>query len=297
MELQQLRGFYEVAREGSFTRAADKLHLTQPAVSQQVKALEGEVGQLLVERGRRGVRLTEAGEALFRRARSVLAEVAAAREELDAMGQGLRGRVLLATSDTNCTYVLPAVLRRFREQFPAVAVDIRNKMSSEVSALVLADDIDFGLATLPVRDRGLETEPLFERGDVWICPAGHPLARRKSVQPATAGRYPLLALERRSQSRALLDEVLLAAGITPVLAMELGSIEIIKQFVEIGFGIALVPAVSVAREVADGRLAAVGARGMARRAVGLVRHRGRPLSAAAMALLELIRDNLSGARI
>ena len=296
MELQQLRGFCEVARQGSFTRAAGRLYLTQPAVSQQIRALEEELGQSLLERGRKGVRLTHAGEVLFRRARSVLGELAAARAELEEMGTHVRGRVLLATSDTNCTYVLPPVLRRFRGRFPEVEVDIRNKMSSEIGQLVLADEIDFGLATLPIRDRGLSTEPVFERSDVWICPAGHPLSRRKAVLPATAGRHPLLALERGSQSRALLDAMLRGARTAPSIAMELGSIEIIKRFVEIGFGVALVPRVSVADEVAAGRLAAVAARGVPRRSVGLVRHRGRPASPAAAALMELMRGELAGLR-
>ena len=296
MELQQLRGFCEVARQGSFTRAADRLFLTQPAVSQQIRALEEELGQSLLERGRKGVRLTDAGEALFRRARSVLGEVAAARAELEQMGTGVRGRVLLATSDTNCTYVLPPVLRRFRERFPEVEVDIRNKMSPEIGQLVLADEIDFGLATLPISGRGLSTEPVFERSDVWILPPGHPLSGRKAVLPATVGRYPLLALERGSQSRSLLDAVLRGAGAAPSIAMELGSIEIIKRFVEIGFGVALVPQVSVAAEAAAGRLAAVVARGVPRRSIGLVRHRGRPASPAAAALMELIRGELAGLR-
>ena len=296
MELQQLRGFYEVARRGSFTGAAQKLFLTQPAVSQQIKALEEELGQSLLERGRKGVRLTPAGEALFRRARSVLGELAAARAELEEMGSLVRGRVLLATSDTNCTYVLPPVLRRFRERFPEVEVDIRNKMSPEIGHLVRADEIDFGLATLPIRGRGLSTEPVFERRDVWICSPEHPLSRRAAVMPATAGRHPLLALERGSQSRSLLDAVLRGAGTTPAIVMELGSIEVIKRFVEIGFGVALVPEVSIAAEAEAGRLAAVAARGVPRRSVGLVRHRGRPSPPAAAALMGLMREELSGLR-
>ena len=296
MELQQLRGFYEVAREGSFTRAAARLFLTQPAVSQQVKSLEEELGQALIVRGRRRVDLTAAGRALYARTTTVFAELAGARQELDAMGQVVRGRVILATSDTNCTYVLPTVLRRFRTRYPQVEVDIRNKMSSEVRQLTLSDHVDFGLVTLPARDRGLRAEPLFERGDVWICPPGHELSVRKSIRPATVGRFPLLALERGSQSRALLDDVLQRAGVRPRPAMELGSIEIIKRFVEIGFGIALVPAVSVVREVAEGRLVAVAALGFDNRSIGLVRHRGRPESPAAAALAQMMREDLSGVK-
>jgi DNA-binding transcriptional LysR family regulator len=297
MELQQLRGFYEVAREGSFTRAAARLFLTQPAVSQQVKALEEELGQELIVRGRRGVGLTEAGEVLYARTGTILGELEAARQELDALGQVIRGRVILATSDTNCTYVLPPVLRRFRQRYPEVEVDIRNKMSSEVRQMTMEDQIDFGLVTLPARDKGLRAESLFTRGDVWICPQGHELANKRSVQPVTAGRFPLLALERGSQSRALLDEVLQRAGVTPRLAMEVGSIEIIKQFVEIGFGIALVPAVSVVREAAEGRLCTVVARGFEHRGIGLVRHRGRPESPAAAVLAQMMREDLSGVSI
>jgi DNA-binding transcriptional LysR family regulator len=297
MELQQLRGFYEVAREGSFTKAAASLFLTQPAVSQQVKALEEELGQALIVRGRRGVALTAAGHVLYARTGSVFAELDAARQELDGLGQVVRGRVILATSDTNCTYVLPPVLRRFRTRYTEVEVDIRNKMSSEARQLTLADQVDFGLVTLPARDRGLRAEVLFTRGDVWICPTEHELAGRKSIQPTTASRFPLLALERGSQSRALLDEVFHKAGVAPRLAMELGSIEIIKQFVEVGFGIALVPAVSVLREAAEGRLATVGASGFEQRAIGLVWHRGRPESPAAAALAQMMREDLCDVKI
>jgi DNA-binding transcriptional LysR family regulator len=205
--------------------------------------------------------------------------------------------VTLATSDTNCTYVLPTVLRRFRARYPEVELDIRNKMSSEVRQLTLADHVDFGLVTLPAPDRGLRAEPLYERGDVWICPPGHDLEQRQSIRPATAGRFPLLVLERGSQSRALLDDVLQRAGVTPRPAMELGSIEIIKRFVEIGFGIALVPAVSVVREVAEGRLVAVAALGLDNRPSVLLRHRGRPESPAAAALAQMMREELSGTKI
>lgn len=290
MELQQLRGLCEVAREGSFTRAARHLFITQSAVSQQIRNLEDEVGQQLVERTRGGARLTPAGQILARRARLVLDELRLAREEIDTQAAHIGGRVILATSDTNCTYILPPVLQAFREQFPAVELDIRNKMSSEIAPLVLDDDIDFGLATLPMRHARLACEPLFERRDVWICAADHTLAGRRRVAPRKVAEFPLLALERGSQSRVLLDEIFQRAGVVPQVVMELGSIEVLKRFAEIGFGLAMVPAVAVAEEVDAGRLVAIPVTGEPRRSVGLVQHRARLPSAAAAALLARLRS-------
>lgn len=294
MELQQLRGFYEVAREGSFTRAARNLFLTQPAVSLQVKSLEEELGQRLVERAGRSLRLTTAGEILLGRARTVFGELAAAQEEIEALRQVIRGRVVIGTSDTNCTYVLPGVLAEFRTACPEVAVEVRNKMSSEVGQLVLEDRVDFGLATLPLTHRRLRTEALFRRDEALICGAEHRLARRRSVRLETVAAEPLLLLEQGSRSRAALDEAFQRAGLNPEVAMNLGSIEVIKRFVEEDFGVSVVPRVAVAEEVKEGRLAAARVQGLEPRAVGLVTHRGRRLSAAASALVAAVRERLQG---
>ncbi|MFH1567099.1 MAG: LysR family transcriptional regulator [Gemmatimonadota bacterium] len=294
MELQQLRGFCEVAREGSFTRAAARLFVTQPAVSQQIRALEAELDQVLLERSGRSVKLTEAGQILFRRAGAILAEVEAARQEVAALGEVMRGRVVVGTSDTNCSYVLPGLLTAFRAAHPGVAVEVRNRMSSEVGQLVLEDRVDFGLATLPVRHRSLVNRALFTRRDVLVCPPGHRLARRRSVRMVDLAGEPLLLLEQGSRSRALLDQAFAAAGLHPTAAMDLGSIEVIKRFAEIGCGLAVVPAVAVAREVDEGRLAAVPVQGLLPREIGLVLHRGRQLPAPAAAFVARMEEALAG---
>ena len=206
MDLQQLRGFYEVARERSFTKAAGRLFLTQPAISQQVKALEEELGDQLIERRRGGVVLTPAGEILFRRTRQMLGHLRGAREELDALRNVLTGTVTVATSDTNCMYVLPVVLERFRRQFPDVAVVVLNKLSSEVGLLVADDEVDFGLATLPLAHGNLTTEPLFTRRDVLICPPEHRWSQRRQISAQSVAAEPLLVLEQGSMSRTLLDQ-------------------------------------------------------------------------------------------
>lgn len=295
MELHQLRGFFEVARERSFTRAAERLFLTQPAISLQLKALEEELGQALFERGRKSVRLTPAGEILFGYVREVFSRLEEARNEIDALGRLLGGRLVIGTSDTNCTYILPPVLETFRQRYPGVELDIRNRMSAEVGQLVLDHEVDFGLATLPVRHRDLVCEGLFGRRDVLVCPPGHEMAGRKFVQFRTLAQYPLLVLERGSTSRRLLEDALRAAGLELQTAMNLGGIEVIKRFVEIGLGLALVPRFAVRAEVETGRVAAVEVRGLETRAVGLVEHRGRQRSPAAEAFVGLLRDYTAGA--
>ena len=297
MELHQLRGFYEIAREGSFTKAADRLFVTQPAISLQLKALEDELGERLVERTRGRARLTPAGEILYRRARSVFDELNGMREDMEALRQVVRGRVTVGTSDTNCTYVLPEVLTQFRERYPGVEVDIRNKMSSDVGHLVLEDQVDFGLATLPLRHPGLECEVLFTRRDLLICPPDNALAGRRSVQMKTVAREPLLVLEEGSRSRELLEQSVNEAQMDMTASMCLGSIEVIKRFVEIGFGIAVVPAISVEVEAAAGRLVAVPIRGLKTRSIGLVEHGGRRRSAATSAFVQVMQQRLAGKRL
>ena len=297
MELHQLQGFYEVAREGSFTRAADKLYLTQPAISLQLKGLEEELGETLFERRRRNARLTPAGEILFRRAKAVFDELAAARDEIGGLRQVLRGRLVIGTSDTNCSYVLPPVLRGFRDRYPEVEIDIRNKMSSEVGRMVLGDEVDLGLATLPVRHRSLVNEVLFARRDVLICRPDHELAGKRSTTLKRVAAQPLLALEQGSTTRKLMDEMFLRAGLDAEVAMNLGSIEVLKRFVEIGLGLALVPEVAVGAETAAGRLAAVPVAGLPARDIGLVEHKGRRRSPAAAAFVEMLQAQLSGKRL
>ena len=294
MELNQLRGFYEIAREGSFTRAADKLYLTQPAISLQVKALEEELDVALFERNRRQIRLTPAGEVLVQHARGIFEQLAAAQSEIAALQDVLRGQLVIGTSDTNCTYVLPELLRTFAEEHLHVEVDVRNKMSSEVVRLVLDDAVDFGLATLPVRRRDLVTAECFRRREAFICPPDHPLGGRKIVRLEEIAQYPVLALERGSTSRHLLDESCRRAELVLPVSMNLGSIEVIKRFVESGLGVAVVPQVAVAGEVADGRLAAASIRGVAPRSVGIVERKGRRRAPATEVFIAMLQERLAG---
>ena len=136
-------------------------------------------------------------------------------------------------------------------------------MSSQVLQLVLDHEVDFGIATLPMVHRQVTTETLFHREEVVICPVDHPLSSAAAVSLAQVSPYPLLALSPGSTSRQLLDLAFQHAGVPMQVAMNLGSMEVIKRFVEIGLGVAIVPRVAVAEEVQQGRLAALARRGAA----------------------------------
>lgn len=297
MDLYQLRGFYEIALARSFTRAADKLFLTQPAISLQIKALEDELGESLFDRKRREIRLTAAGEVLFKHVQQIFDGLEDARNEIAALHKELNGRLVLGTSDTNCTYILPGVLEEFRRCYPAVDLDIRNRISPEIANLVANDGVDIGLVTLPVRHRDVQAHPLLQRQDVLICRPDHCLRERKRIRLTEVTTFPLLVLERGSTSRQLLEAAFVEGGMCPLVAMELGGIEVLKRFVEIGLGIAIVPQVAVAQEVERGQLHAVQITGLPASRVGWIERRGRVRSAAASAFVQLIEAQLAKKRI
>jgi DNA-binding transcriptional LysR family regulator len=293
MDLDQMRGFLETAREKSFTKAAAKLFLTQPAVSLQVKALETELGTQRFERRGKQVLLTDAGRLLYERSEVILELVTRVHQDMASLGVLKTGRLRVGTSDTNCAYVLPPVVKAFREAYPGVELRLTDRMSADVVRLVMDGNVDFGLATLPVGDMRVKTEFLFFREDVMICPTGHPLARQEHVSLQEVTAYPMLMLAQGSTSRAMLDRVLLQLNLTAHMVMELGSIEVIKRFVEIGLGVALVPEVAVREEVLGKRIVAVRVVDLPAREVGLVQRQNGHLSRAAEVFLAFLKTHVA----
>ena len=292
MEFEQLRGFVETARQQSFTKAAENLFLSQPAVSLQIKALEEELGERLFDRRGRRVNLTDAGRVLLERATRILDLVDRTREDLASLKGVEIGSVRVAASDTNCAYILPPVVKAFREARPGVEIHLVDRMSPEVVRLVLAGDVDFGLATLPVIDPRVSATPAFVRQDVVVCGPGHPLASLASIGLQEICEYPQLLLAKGSTTRALMDRLLMEQGLVPQVAMEFGSIEVIKKFVAEGMGVAVVPDVAVRREVAAAELVSTPVNGLPGRHVGIVQRVGAPASRASEAFLDTLSAQL-----
>lgn len=295
MEIAQLRSLVTIVREGSFTAAAEKLFVTQPALSQQIKALETALGVQLFERRGRRLTVTAPGELVLAHAEQMLAQMQHLQDELAAL-QGLaQGRIRVGTSDTVCLYLLPPVVQTFRRLHPGIEIHLTNRPSAEVVALLVEGAIDFGIVTLPVSEAGVETEYLCDRPEVAICSPEHPLAAQREVALAQLAQYPLLLLEKGTTSRRLLDQLLNQTGLTPPI-IELGSIEVIKRYVEIGLGIAVAPLLAVQDEVRTAHLHPLTLPWLPVRALGLVRRRSSYRTPAEQRFLAVLQQSLVVAR-
>jgi DNA-binding transcriptional LysR family regulator len=277
----RLLAFVTVARERGFSRAAQSLGKTQSAVSQAVIALEEELGARLLVRDGRSTRVTDAGRVLLEHAERVLEEMERARGRLSALGELREGRLVIGATDTLACYVLPPVLAAFRRRHPGVELRLEHRPSPATAVEVAEGRVDVGVVALPLpagleaRARPIEArvlmEPLTSHEDVAICPPDHPLARRRRVHVRDLAREPLLLLDRTTGTRAYLEAAWARDGVRPTVQMEMTSVEVLKRLVELGFGVSVVPAVSVGREVEAGTLGAVKlVKAASGRSVGLV---------------------------
>lgn len=240
MEWQQIVGFHQVARLGSFTKAATATFRTQSALSQQVKALEEELGCQLVERiGKRKLRLTEAGERFFRFTQTVLKARAGLQEELQELKGTPAGDLRLAAPFTTLYHLFRAVLRQYPQRFPRVRLSVLDRSQPEVIDLVRQGEIDFGFTLASAAPPDLTARPWQEVEMVLLTPQDHPLTRRQPVTLEEMVRYPLILPPRgqRSAGRQNLEALFQKQGLHYQVVMESSNVELSSLYVELGLGI------------------------------------------------------------
>lgn len=259
MELRHFRYFIAVAEEGHITRAAERLGMQQPPLSQQIKALERELGVQLLRRKPRGVELTEAGRALLDDARAILAHVDHAFATTRRTARGEQGRIAVGfTSSAPFHPFVPRVIRAFREAYPLVALTLDESGTTELIADLRNDRVDAAFIRTPVADpMGLTVNPLLEEAMLVALPSGHARAPRD----AEGAALPLAALAgetfvvyRRPSGPGLYDAIFSAchaAGFSPIVAQEAPRIVSTLNLVAAGLGVAIVPA-SLQRMQMDG---------------------------------------------
>jgi len=277
--LRQLRVFESAARHLSLTRAAEELHLTPPAVSIQIRQLEGHAHAQLFERAGRGLRLTQAGEEVLAHARGILGHIVAAEEAIEglaALEQGLLDVAVINAGD----YFFPWLLAAFRERHPRIRVRLSVGNRDELLERLAGHGVDLAVMSHPPADTRFAAEAFAPHPHVIVAAPGHRLAGKRAVPLSRLAAEPLITREPGSATRLAMEQAFGEAGVAPRVEMEIASNETIKQAVAAGFGVGFLSAHAVQQEVALGRLAVIAVRGFpVMRQWYVVHLRGRKLPA------------------
>lgn len=266
LSLSELAVFLCAAERSNFSAAARQLHMTQPAVSQQVLSLERRLRVKLFGRRGRAVFLTEAGHALVPLARDLLAQARRLEETLAELDGEVHGALAVACSTTSGKYLLPHLVARFRARYPRVSASVHVMGQDAALGKLTAGTVQMSVISTPVEHRDLEYRALFDDRIVLIVPRNHPWAEREFVEPGDLPRERFILREESSGTRRVMQAGLAEQGIRMEdleVSLELGNAEAIETSVEAGLGVAFVSTLAAAKGIALGLIHAVEVRGMA----------------------------------
>ncbi|WP_059043274.1 LysR family transcriptional regulator [Paenibacillus rubinfantis] len=246
MELRQLQYTLQIAEEKNFSRAADKLHIAQPSLSQQLSKLEQELGVKLFQRNTSTVELTYAGASFIAHAQKIMDAVAELRQEMDDISQLRAGRVVVGSMPITGSHLLPYVLPAFKESYPDIQVTLLEDTSLNLEKLTAGGGTDLSLLSLPLQEPSLSYVPIGEEIIDLAVPPNHPLATHPGVQErgvelAQLQEEPFIVLKKGQGFRKLTVELCRSAGFEPNVVFESNNIETVQSLVAAGMGITLVP--------------------------------------------------------
>ncbi|MDQ3746406.1 MAG: LysR family transcriptional regulator [Acidobacteriota bacterium] len=290
MEITQLEFFLKVVEEGSFSKAAERVYRTQPAVSLAIRRLEEEVGAPLLDRSQKTPALTDVGRVVYDYARRIVALRDQAREAVAEVRALTRGRVRIGANESTSLYLLPDLILEFRERHPAVLVEVFRYPSQQLPREVVDRTLDFALMAFEPSDGELESFPVHRDELVLIMSPNHRLARRESVEIEELGGESFLAHNVRAASRQRVVETF-AEHHTPLnITLELSTVETIKRFVQQQIGIAFVPKMCVREELERGTLVTLPVRGLSyTRTLWAAHRRGVAFSPAVAEFIRVLR--------
>jgi DNA-binding transcriptional LysR family regulator len=289
LNFRDIRAFIAVARAGSFTRAAERLHVSQPALTVQIRRLEATVGVRLLDRNSRNVALTPAGRELLPVLQKSLNDMTRVLDEARALGEGLSGTVRLACLPTFAASVLPDLIQAMKRSLPGVSFHIRDGVADMVERLVRQEDVDLGLTGGEAS--GAEFDVLYRGADrlVLVCPAAHPLMALAQVSVSDLLRVPLVLTAQGTSVRAVVDAAFAGTGEAPEVVCEPTYMMTAVAMVRGGLGVTILP--ESAREI----LAEPGLRCRMIddpafvRPIALIKKKGRSLSAAGEAFVDEVK--------
>lgn len=290
---KQLRAFVAIAKLGTLTRAAESLFLSPPSISLQLQALERELGTHLVERGRRRITLTHAGQALFEQARPLVEGLDSLDARFHATLEGLgSGELTIAAGTSTIQYLLPPLVAGYREKFPGVRLQLANVTGKDGLALLRSNAADFAVGSMLDVPHDLSYQPFRRYDPMLIVPIGHPLADKQDLRLADLSPYGLILPPHRLTTYRLVDLVFQQRKVPYTVAFEVGGWDVIKQYVAMGLGISIVTGICLT-EADSRRLVARNMRAwFPQRSYGVVMRKGKYLSAEARGFIDQIKPGL-----
>jgi LysR family transcriptional regulator, transcriptional activator of the cysJI operon len=289
MHIETLKTFCDLIETGSFSKAAQLNFISQSAVSQQLRALETRFAQQLLERNRKGVVPTEAGQVLYDECKELTERFQALEARLRAGAQTMAGTIRVAAVYSIGLHELPPYVKQFIRAYPQVNVHIEYSRTDKVYEACLNNTIDFGIVALPLRYPNIAVIPLREDKLVLVCAPEHPLARRRKVSLQQLAGEEFIAFERDIPTRKTIDRLLKQHKVAVNYVMEFDNIETIKRSVEAGIGLSILPETAVAREIENGLLRALDfSEGTFTRSIGIIHRKGKVLSAAAREFVKML---------
>ncbi len=287
MDTQNLKAFVLVAENGSFSQAAEKLHLTQPAVSKRVALLEEQLGAGLFDRIGRNVTLTEAGRALLPHAKAVEQELLAAQQSVRDLDGEVAGRLRLATSHHIGLHRLPPLLSTFSKAYPGVQIDIEFLDSEQAYELIMQGKAELAVVTLaPVEEGSVITVPVWLDPLDFMVAADHPLAKHRALDLEILSEHPAILPGLNTYTGQIVKGLFDRHGLQLQVSMATNYLETIRMMASVGLGWTVLP-----RSMRDDSLATLDVAGAGiERTLGLVYHQGRSLSRAARAFIEALEQ-------
>lgn len=290
---KQLRAFVATVKLGTLSRAAESLFLSQPSISLQIKALERELGTRLLERTRRRITVTDAGEILYDLARPLIEGMDTLDRDFHARTRGVQaGKLTVAAGTSTIHYLLPDIVHAYREQYPAVQLQLANVTGRDGLAMLRADEADFAIGSMLDVPNDIAWAPVYHYDPMLIMPLDHPLVAKESIRLEDLSPYGLILPPQRLTTHRMVDMVFQQRQVPYTVAMEVGGWDVIKQYVAKGMGISIVTSICLS----DADKANLAIRNMRQffpqRSYGVVMRKGKYLSAEARAFIDLIRPGL-----
>ncbi len=287
MDFEKLRTFLEVCQQGSFSRAAEKLRVTQPAISAQIRSLEKEMGTTLFDRKSGKVSTTAAGRVFEPFAEHCLQCYSHIVMTVAELHRSPRGSISISANETTCLYVFPRIFAQFKQQCPKVGLGIVRAERARTLEAVLKRQVDFGVISLPLKDPRLTMNLVHKDELVLVVPPNHALAKQQTIKVTELVPHPLL-LPKQGRQREQIDGIFQMHDIQPRLAMEVDSGELLKRLILAGLGVGFLPRINVAEEERSKQLVAIRLEGIRlARDLALIFHKDNALTKAAQTFLEI----------